>query len=109
MLGTTAAGRPSPEERRRAIRTVRRHARDGADEAELLAMLGLDHTDPPPAEHRPANSRLTATELRELLAPFAGQPVGPGSRRHGAPDDVVPAEQGLSALRTTGTADEHRK
>ncbi|MGW4059899.1 hypothetical protein ACWEGE_16555 [Amycolatopsis sp. NPDC004747] len=107
MLGTTAAGRPSPEERRRATRTVQRHARDGDDEAELLAMLGLDHPDPPPAEARPANSRLTADELRELLAPFADPAHRPP--QHGAPDDVVPAEQGLSALRGAGTADEQQR
>lgn len=52
MLGTTVSGQPSPEQRRRAIRTVQRHARDGDDEAELLAMLGLDHPDPPPAAPR---------------------------------------------------------
>lgn len=109
MLGTTAAGGPSPEERRRATRTVRRHARDGDDEAELLAMLGLDHTDPPPAEPRPANSRLTADELRELLAPFAGRHAGPAPRPNSTPDDVVPGGQGLSALRTDGTPDEHRR
>ncbi|MET8997601.1 hypothetical protein [Amycolatopsis sp. NPDC004169] len=109
MLGTTAAGGPSPEERRRAARTVQRHARNDDDEAELLAMLGLDHTDPPPAEPRPANSRLTADELRELLAPFAEEHAGPAPLRNSAPDDVVPAEQGLSALGTAGTADEPRR
>lgn len=77
MLGTViGAGGPSPEERRRAIRTVKRHARDGDDEAELLAMLGLDHTDvPPPAPHRPRGP-LTAAELRELLAPVAAERAG---------------------------------
>ncbi|MEU5265542.1 hypothetical protein [Amycolatopsis sp. NPDC021455] len=76
MLGTTAAGEPSPEARRRATRTVKRHARDGEDEAELLAMLGLDHTAAPPsAPHRP-HGPLTAAELRELLAPFAAGRAG---------------------------------
>ncbi|MET8852708.1 hypothetical protein [Amycolatopsis sp. NPDC004625] len=51
---------------------MQRHARDTDDEAELLAMLGLDHTDPPPAGPRRPHGRLTADELRELLAPFAG-------------------------------------
>ncbi|MEU0535789.1 hypothetical protein [Amycolatopsis tolypomycina] len=71
-----ATGRPSPEERRRASRTVRRHARDGDDAAELLAMLGLDHADAPPSEPRRPHSRLTADELRELLAPFAAERTG---------------------------------
>lgn len=71
MPGTTGA-----DERGRAIHTVKRHARDSDDEAELLAMLGLNHTEaPPPAPHQP-HTPLTAAELRELLAPFAAERAG---------------------------------
>lgn len=73
MLGTTGASEPSPEARRRAIRTVKRHARNGEDEAELLAMLGLDHTDAPPSASHRRHGPLTAAELRELLAPLAAE------------------------------------
>ena len=76
MLGTTAAGRPSPEERRRATRTVKRHARDRDDEAELLAMLGLNRADAPPFAVRRPHRPLTVAELRELLAPFAAECTG---------------------------------
>ncbi|WP_439381084.1 hypothetical protein [Amycolatopsis lexingtonensis] len=59
---------PTPGERRRVIRLVKRRARDGDDEAELMAMLGLDGTRP--ARHR-SHGALSAVEVRDMPAPFA--------------------------------------
>lgn len=76
MPDATAAGRPTSDERSRAVRTVQRHAHGSADEALLLAMLGLDHAEPaPPARRRPADA-LSPAELRDLLAPLAAQRTG---------------------------------
>ncbi|GAB3147067.1 hypothetical protein GCM10027258_39880 [Amycolatopsis stemonae] len=68
---------PMSDERSRAIRTVKRHAHGSADEAVLLAMLGLDHAEPAPRahHHRPA-AALSPAEVRELLAPLAAQRAG---------------------------------
>lgn len=85
MLGTTVAGRPSPEERRRAIRTVKRHVRDSHDAAEVLAMLGLDRTDAPAPEPRHPHRTLTADELREMLAPLAAEHAADGEPRPALP------------------------
>ena len=80
MLGTTVTGGPSPEERRRAIRTVKQHTHDSHDEAEVLAMLGLDRADAPPPKPRRRHDPLTADELREMFEPFAAAPDSPRER-----------------------------
>jgi hypothetical protein len=71
---------PTPEERSRAVRLVRRYARDSRDEAELKAMLGLDQAEPAPPGRRP-HGALSAAELHDMLAPFAAE----GARRPAAP------------------------
>ncbi|MGW5718687.1 hypothetical protein ACWEVP_21125 [Amycolatopsis sp. NPDC003865] len=63
---------PTPEERGRATRVVRRHARDERDEAELMAMLGLDRAEPPPPGPKPRGA-LTPAEVHDLVAPFAAE------------------------------------
>ncbi|WP_370962531.1 hypothetical protein [Amycolatopsis sp. cg9] len=71
MVETPVADAPMSEERSRAIRVVRHHARDCRDEAELMAMLGLDQVPSPPA--RRPHGALSAAELRALLAPVAAE------------------------------------
>ncbi|MEU5261511.1 hypothetical protein [Amycolatopsis sp. NPDC021455] len=63
---------PTPAERSRALRVVRRHTHDSRDEAELIAMLGLDHAEPAAPERRP-HGELSAAELYDMLAPFAAE------------------------------------
>jgi hypothetical protein len=62
---------PTPEERNRAARLVKRHAHDSRDEAELMAMLGLDHAEPAAPKRPRPHDPLTVTELHDMLAPFA--------------------------------------
>ena len=71
MVETVCAGALTPEERARATRVVKHHADGSRDEAELLAMLGLDRVESPPVR-RPRGA-LSAAELLELLAPFAAE------------------------------------
>jgi hypothetical protein len=61
----------TPEERARATRVVKHHAGDSRDEADLLAMLGLDRVESPPV--RRPHGALSATELHDLLAPLAAE------------------------------------
>ena len=76
MPGITHVTQLTAEERRCAVRVVEQHAHDGQDEAELLAMLGLDQAEAaPPALRRP-HGALSAAELVELLAPFAAERSG---------------------------------
>ncbi len=75
-------GEPTPEERNRAARLVKRHAHDSHDEAELMAMLGLDHAEPAPPKRPRPHDPLSVTELHEMLTPFAdGHTPRPDSRR----------------------------
>jgi hypothetical protein len=70
----------TPEERARATRLVKRHAHDENDEAELMAMLGLDRARPAPPEPKPRGA-LTPAEVHDLLAPLAAERVHrPGAR-----------------------------
>lgn len=81
---------PTPEERRRAGLVVKMHARDDHDEAELMAMLGLDRIEPPPAARKPPGV-LSPAEVHDLLAPFAAErgakPDRARSARASAGDD----------------------
>jgi hypothetical protein len=63
---------PTPEERSRTVRVVQRYARNNHDEAELMAMLGLDQPESAPPRQRPHRA-LSAAELHEMLAPFAAE------------------------------------
>ena len=66
-------GPPTAKQRRRAIAAVKHHAHGSGDEAELLAMLGLDQAVPkPPAPRRPHDT-LSVAELVELFAPLAAE------------------------------------
>ncbi|MBE1495752.1 hypothetical protein H4696_002852 [Amycolatopsis lexingtonensis] len=65
---------PTPGERTRVIRVVKRQARNSDEEAELIAMLGLDRTEPAPPKHR-SRGALSAAELHDMLAPFAAERV----------------------------------
>ncbi|WIY00532.1 hypothetical protein QRX60_41815 [Amycolatopsis mongoliensis] len=71
MSETRLADGPTAEERSRAIRVVKHHAHDSRDEADLLAMLGLDRVPRPPV--RRPHGALSTAELQELLAPFAAE------------------------------------
>ncbi|MFG1643519.1 hypothetical protein ACGFMK_24765 [Amycolatopsis sp. NPDC049252] len=71
MLDDTLFALPAGEQRRRVEQVVKRHALDTRDEAELIAMLGLDQDEPaPPQKHHP-HDLLSAAELHDLLAVFA--------------------------------------
>ncbi|UOX90588.1 hypothetical protein MUY14_08175 [Amycolatopsis sp. FBCC-B4732] len=63
---------PTSEQCDLATRLVKRRARDRRDEAELLAMLGLDHTEAAPPAHRP-HGPLSQAELQAMLAPVAAE------------------------------------
>lgn len=78
MLEYTLTATPTSEERDRAIRTVKQHARDSADEAELITMLGLDHAEPAPPSPRRPRGALSPAQLREVLAPLTSDHGGPG-------------------------------
>jgi hypothetical protein len=63
---------PTSEQRSRAGRVVKRHGRDDHDEAELMAMLGLDRVEPAPATRKP-HGTVPPAEVHDLLTPFAAE------------------------------------
>ncbi|MGW4395075.1 hypothetical protein ACWEHA_07275 [Amycolatopsis nivea] len=79
MLDTTGTTKPTAQQRARAIRAVHRNALDKQDEAELIAMLGLDQEPRPAPAPRPHRT-LSAEELFDLFASFGEQRVGAKSR-----------------------------
>ncbi|WP_020659898.1 hypothetical protein [Amycolatopsis benzoatilytica] len=85
MIDSSVSAEPTAEARARAARAVQRSALDEQDEAELMAMLGLDQDERPALPQRRGGA-LSATELVDLLTPFAeerlsaaGSRTGPGA------------------------------